>query len=434
MRQRREFGIIRTRKHKSGTIYLEASYAPPADAVKKYPNIHIPRHVTKNFPTSMRPAAEAWLYQAQRLIALNAWEPPQLKENEQKANRVTFRQYATEWLQDHRKPDGSEIAEGTKEKYREYLKNHLLPAFGTHPVREISEKNVREWFTSFPTSNGHGETMRRHCYTLLKSIMASAATDTLTDGTTLIERNPCTIKVSKVHAKHQQVIATQEELRRAAKAMPPHLSLAVLLAGTLGLRRGEILGLQRQDIDLESRLIHVRRSAKYSRDAHGTWRMSLGATKTANSVRDVMLPSSMLGDVKKQLEEAGESPESLLFHRNDGSLVGFSYLEDVWRIARATVPKLKTMHFHDLRHTALTHLAEHGATVAELEDIAGHADARTAMHYQHAVDAHERTVIEETASAGTESGDRVERVASVLSSMSESERAKLIRLLARNSG
>lgn len=43
------------------------------------------------------------------------------------------------------------------------------------------------------------------------------------------------------------------------------------------------------------------------------------------------------------------------------------------------------LRFHDLRHTALTLLAQQGATVRELMDAAGHADPQTAMRYQHSV-------------------------------------------------
>ena len=40
------------------------------------------------------------------------------------------------------------------------------------------------------------------------------------------------------------------------------------------------------------------------------------------------------------------------------------------------------MHFHDLRHTALTHYGEAGASLAELMEVAGHSDIKTVSVYQ----------------------------------------------------
>ncbi|MFT8355746.1 MAG: tyrosine-type recombinase/integrase [Bifidobacterium aquikefiri] len=48
------------------------------------------------------------------------------------------------------------------------------------------------------------------------------------------------------------------------------------------------------------------------------------------------------------------------------------------------------LRFHDLRHTALTVLAQQGATMREIMDAAGHSDPQTAMRYQHSVQSRSR--------------------------------------------
>ena len=53
-----------------------------------------------------------------------------------------------------------------------------------------------------------------------------------------------------------------------------------------------------------------------------------------------------------------------------------------WYKALKHVPRLEGMHFHDLRHTALTHYGEAGASLAELMEIAGHSDIKTVTVYQ----------------------------------------------------
>lgn len=423
---RRQFGSL-TITHRGKKKYLRASYQPPLDAAKKWPGVTIPKRITKNFSTRDRPKAEAWLYQAQHDIETGLWKPETVTQSEQDAEGVLFSDYATQWLRERRKPDGTPLSQGTTEKYRQYLHDHLLPAFGTMRMRDITEQAIRSWWDAYPiTHDGKGLTQRRLCYSLLKGIMSTAAEIILPGGGTLIPRDPCTIRLSKPRPLHEQVIATDEELREAASYMPGSLGLAVLLSGILGLRRGEVLGLQRHDIDLKQMVLHVRRSAKQVHDVD-VWRMVLGSTKTVTGVRDIMIPDSLVQPLKNQLAGIGRKPDALLFHGRDGRVLAFSRLEDTWRQAREKVPRLATMHFHDLRHTALTRLAQNGATVAELEHIAGHSDARTAMHYQHAVSSHEREVIRKASAEATGAGD--DRLSSIVNGLSEEDKKRLLGML-----
>jgi hypothetical protein len=68
-------------------------------------------------------------------------------------------------------------------------------------------------------------------------------------------------------------------------------------------------------------------------------------------------------------------------------------LRNAWERARTNVPRLKTMRFHDLRHTALTRLAELGATGGELMAQAGHTSLKVASVYQQASDSHRREIM-----------------------------------------
>ena len=91
--------------------------------------------------------------------------------------------------------------------------------------------------------------------------------------------------------------------------------LGVLLAGTLGLRQGEVLGLQRRDIELDASpaLLHVRRSAKeVSEDGHKV--SILGETKTPSSKRDIEVPAPLAGKIREHLATyVDKKPTALLF-------------------------------------------------------------------------------------------------------------------------
>ena len=144
----------------------------------------------------------------------------------------------------------------------------------------------------------------------------TAATKPLDDqGSTLIKVNPAQFKVPRPATKHVYVIATREQVQALADAMPPNLALGVLLAGTLGLRQGEVLGLQHRDIELDASpaLLHVRRSAKeVSENGHKV--SILGETKTPSSKRDIEVPAPLAGKIREHLATyVDKKPTALLF-------------------------------------------------------------------------------------------------------------------------
>lgn len=67
-----------------------------------------------------------------------------------------------------------------------------------------------------------------------------------------------------------------------------------------------------------------------------------------------------------------------------------------FRRARKTIGR-EDLRFHDLRSTALTLLAQNGATVRELMAAAGHSTPAMAIHYQRATETRQRTLADRVA-------------------------------------
>ena len=61
---------------------------------------------------------------------------------------------------------------------------------------------------------------------------------------------------------------------------------------------------------------------------------------------------------------------------------------------------LEDLHFHDLRHTAATRMAETGAEPSTIKDILGHSDIRMTDRYTHVVAARKRAALERIAGYG----------------------------------
>lgn len=282
--------------------------------------------------------------------------------------------YAEEWLE--RRPD---LAVRTRELYRDLLTNHILPTLGQVTLAGLAPSKIRGWHAGIAQS--HPSTASK-AYRLLSTIMKTAVVDGL------ILTSPC--KVNGAGSEHaaERPIATVAEVDALVTAMPDRLSLVVLLATWCQLRRGELLGLRRQDIDLMHGVIHIEQSRTFTRDGSSLTK----SPKTAAGRRTLSVPGNVTEAIVQHLEQfTGSSPDDLIFTMDSGAPLTALALHRVWSRARLVVGR-PDLHLHDLRHTGLTLAAATGATTAELMHRAGHASASAALRYQHATKDRDRVL------------------------------------------
>ena len=156
---------------------------------------------------------------------------------------------------------------------------------------------------------------------------------------------------------------------KLAGAIDPRLRCFVLLAGFVGLRSGELCGLQRQDVDLLHRVLYVRRQAQ---EISGHRLVS--APKTEAGIRSVALPGALVPALSEHLETYSQpGPDGFVFTRKSGLPVRRADLSEAWRAAVAAVG-LSGTRIHDLRHHAATTFARKpDVTLRELMATLGHA-------------------------------------------------------------
>lgn len=151
----------------------------------------------------------------------------------------------------------------------------------------------------------------------------------------------------------------EQKILAAARADEnPFLEPAIILALETAMRRGELLSLTGADINFERRYAH------------------LADTKNGRS-RKVPLSRRAM-QVLQALQEAAASPEEKLLKLTANALkIGFF---------RRVLPaaQVADLHFHDLRHEAISRLAESGRfQLIELQAISGHRDTRMLLRYAH---------------------------------------------------
>lgn len=208
---------------------------------------------------------------ADKIIRLYAGEPTTVVKH-------NFEKYAITWFEVYALP---RIEKATVATYKRQLARYLIPHFGKMSVEEITVDDVQRLFNDISGTKATKDKVKN----VLNMILEAAVEDGLLD------RNPLKSRRLRITGEASKTTKpyTQEEMRYIAANLDKIRSSSdqqyfVLLAFH-PLRLEEVLGLKWEDIDLEARIIHVRRAVTHP-DRN---KPEIKSTKTAASVRDVGL-------------------------------------------------------------------------------------------------------------------------------------------------
>jgi len=317
------------------------------------------RRAEQTFPT--KAAAERWLALIESDLLRGEWSDPDQHVG-------TLAEQSERWLGDRRS-----LAERTTELYRWLLAKHVLPVLGDVPLDGLTTEAVAKWHASLAAQH---PTTAAKAYRLLSSIMRSSV------ESGLIARNPCVVRGASTEHAQPRPVATVNEVAALADAMPEDLRALVLLAAWAQLRRAELRGLRRCDVDLEGRTVRVEVTRTTKMDGTTVAK----APKSGGGRRPVAVPEPAFRQLVEHLDRhVDDDPDAWVFSCTNRQL------SIAWDVARRSIGR-PDLHLHDLRHTGLTWAAATGATVAELMHRGGHASPAAALRYQHATAERDRAV------------------------------------------
>ena len=201
----------------------------------------------------------------------------------------------------------------------------------------------------------------------------------------LLEANPVHRVAKLVENNARTRFLTEDELARLLKAcqnsQSPDLYLAVLLAVTTGARRAEIMTLRWSQVDLNSGVI------------------TLVQTKNGDQ-RTLAVPTQVLPMLKRRMAEPKGNAKKILIDK----LVFPSRLSETKHVdLRPAFEKaveragLSDFHWHDLRHSCASFLAESGASLREIGEVLGHRSVEATRRYSHLTEQHSHTLVRDLA-------------------------------------
>jgi integrase len=175
----------------------------------------------------------------------------ELGENTYATNpKMTVAEFMTGWVENKYKDDQS----STQRFYRNAVKNHIIPAFGNLKVATLSSKSIEGLLRDMAAKHSGAGTINS-----VKAALSAAFNDAVRLGD--LPRSPMkNVRVPDVQAKPTKPIPRSDwEKIYLESTKDPYMHARIEVAGMLGLRPGEALGLKWSDLDQQESTIRIAR-------------------------------------------------------------------------------------------------------------------------------------------------------------------------------
>jgi integrase len=276
---------------------------------------------------------------------------------------ATFADAAAEFLRHAEQDRGCKPS--TLRDYRSNLEAHLLPAFGSTRLDEITPAAIDSWRASLTALSPR---TRNKLLVVMHGVFRRA------QHVWGLPINPVAgVEKQRQRSSGDIDVFSPEEIMALMRAAASEQDGAIYLtAAFTGLRRGELLALRWRDVDFAGSLIRVR--ANYAG--------SQLTTPKSGKVRSVpMAPTVAEALARLAQRENFVDDDDLVFAGEAGGYLDGSAVRRRYAAA-LTRAGLRPLRFHDLRHTFGTRMIAK-ADIRRVQEWMGHADIQTTMRYLH---------------------------------------------------
>ena len=326
---------------------------------------------------------------------------------------LKFSEFTEIWKRDY---GSKELAPSTYKRYCRMLETRILPYFGHFYINKIKPTDIMQFYDLLgrdtqlvrkKSNNGKktlkplsGKTILEH-HRLLRAMLHKAI------YWQLLVSNPAervqppkamkpkrTMKPKRRYYDDEQCKVLLENLTELGEEQIKY-KVAIILTIFTGVRLGELMGLEWQDVDFKTGIVSINRSSQYLADK-GVFTKT---PKTESSIREVAIPDfvvSLLEEYKLWYDEQksfyGElwTNSNRLFVQADGKPMHPSTISK-WFVKYVAQIGLPVINFHGLRHTNATLLISQNIDVAVVAARLGHAQITTTFNfYVHPIISHNR--------------------------------------------
>ena len=320
---------------------------------------------------------------------------------------LKFSEFTEIWKRDY---GSKELAPSTYKRYCRMLETRLLPYFGHFYVNKIKPTDIMQFYdllskdTQFVRKKDNdgnktlkplsGKTILEH-HRLLRAMLHKAVYwQVIVSNPAERVQPPKAKKPKRKYYDDDQCKILLENLEQLDEEQIKYKT-AIILTVFTGVRLGELMGLEWNDIDFRNGIVSINRSSQYLADTG----VFTKVPKTESSIREVAIPDfviSLLEEYKLWYEEQKSLYGELwinsnrLFVQANGKPMHPSTISK-WFVKFIGQIGLPVINFHGLRHTNATLLIAQNIDVAVVAARLGHAQITTTFNfYVHPIIAHNK--------------------------------------------
>ena len=320
---------------------------------------------------------------------------------------LKFSEFTEIWKRDY---GSKELAPSTYKRYCRMLETRLLPYFGHFYINKIKPTDIMKFYdllekdTQLVRKKGNngsktkkplsGKTILEH-HRLLRAMLHKAVYWQLIVANPAERVQPPKARKPKRKSYDDEQTKILLENLELLSSEDTKYKVAIMLTVFTGVRLGELMGLEWQDVDFKNGIISINRSSQYLSDMG----VFTKVPKTESSIREIAIPEfiiSLLEEYKLWYEEQksvyGElwTNSDRLFVQADGKPMHPSTISK-WFVKYVGQIGLPVINFHGLRHTNASLLVAQNIDIAVISARLGHAQISTTLDfYVHPLLSHNR--------------------------------------------